>query len=107
MRQPLDHQAVCGRLCEFLRSNILAEGMEFREETPLIELDVDSLSLIEMLLFVEREFGIRIPDSHLTRANLHSIATITRCVLELAGQGKTIGLSAPHEDAHSHSINRR
>ena len=67
-----------------MRSEILAKGVDFNEDTPLSDLDVDSLSLIEILLFIERRFGVRVPESHLTHENLHSVTTLADCVCDMA-----------------------
>ena len=82
------HAAWCPRdvgeaLCDFLRTEVLAEGVVFDAATPLSQLGVDSLSIVEVLLFVERRFGVSVPESHLTRANLHSVAALARCVCVL------------------------
>ncbi len=67
-------------LIEFLRNNIIAEGIEFDHRRKLSSLGIDSLSLVEILLFVERRFGVRIPDSHLTRSNLQTVSALADCV---------------------------
>lgn len=84
----LDPQAVSAALCEFLRQDILAPGVAFDETTPLARLGVDSLSIVEMLLFVERRFGVSVPESRLTRANLVSVAALARCVCDLAPEAE-------------------
>jgi len=102
-----DIDTICTHLCEFLSKHILAEGIEFDRNRAFSDLDVDSLSLIELLLFVERRFGIRIPESHLTRENLHSVAALAHCVLELdQGKGAECG-SSSHDDAESNPTYRR
>ena len=77
-------RTLCEQVCGFMRSEILAKGVDFNEDTPLSDLDVDSLSLIEILLFIERRFGVRVPESHLTRENLHSVTALARCVRDIA-----------------------
>jgi hypothetical protein len=41
------------------------------------------------LLYGERTFGVRVPPSHLTRNNLASVATMARCISELARSGQS------------------
>ena len=77
-------QHVGEALCNFLRREVLAAGVAFDAATPLSQLGVDSLSIVEVLLFVERRFGVSVPESHLTRANLHSVDALARCVCVLA-----------------------
>jgi acyl carrier protein len=79
-----DPQAVSRQLCDFLRAEILAEGIAFDEATPLAQLGVDSLSIVEMLVFIERRFGVGMPESALTHANLRSVSALARCVCDVA-----------------------
>lgn len=71
------------KLSEFLKANILAEGIDFDEDVPLRSLGVDSLALVEILLFIERQFGLTVPGSHLTRDNLKTVASLAQCVHKL------------------------
>ncbi len=84
MTSRTDPKAIAAQLCEFARANFVAEGVAFDENSPLAQAGIDSFSLVELLLFCERTIGIRVPDSHLTRANLTSMATLANCIGELA-----------------------
>jgi len=64
----------------FLRDETLAEGMTFDGATPLASLGVDSMALVQILLFVERRFGVEVPDSELTRANTATLDALALCV---------------------------
>jgi acyl carrier protein len=44
---------------------------------------LDSFSLVELLLFCERTFGVVVPESQLTHENLESIAALSRCLRAL------------------------
>jgi acyl carrier protein len=79
-----DAKTISDKLCEFARANFLADGVEFNENSPLAEAGIDSFALVELLLCSERAFGVRVPESHLTRNNLVSVATLARCIAELA-----------------------
>ena len=39
---------------------------------------------MELVLFCERVLGVRVPDSHLTGANLASMSALANCIAELA-----------------------
>ena len=82
-----DPQAVSRQLCGFLRAEILAAGIAFDDATPLSQLGVDSLSIVELLLFIERRFGVGVPESRLTHANLQSVSALARCVCDVASGG--------------------
>lgn len=75
-------------LCEYLRSSIIAEGVSFDEDSSLSALGIDSFSIIEILLFIERRFNIVVPESDLTQENLKSAASLARSVHLAASGGK-------------------
>jgi acyl carrier protein len=72
------------RLCHFARANLLAEGKDFDEHSPLAEAGIDSFALVELLLYSERAFGVSVPESHWTEENLRTLATLGHCIAELA-----------------------
>ena len=79
-----DPKTIAAQLCEFARINFVSEGTNFDENSPLAQAGIDSFALVELLLFCERVIGVRVPDSHLTGNNLTSMATLARCIAELA-----------------------
>lgn len=79
----VDFLSVSADLCAFLRTNLLAEGVEFGEDTAFADIHVDSLALVQILLFIERRYGVILPDTHLVQANLRSVSALSRCVCEL------------------------
>lgn len=86
VRQPeVSFEMLCDALCGFLRAHVLADDVTFGPETPLNGIGVDSLSIVEMLLFVERRFGATLPDAELTHRNLESVASLARCIVGLKG----------------------
>jgi acyl carrier protein len=88
MIPPQDPKTIAEQLCQFARTNFLADGTAFDEHSPLAETGIDSFALFELLLYGERTFGVRVPPSHLTRSNLASVATVACCIVELASSGQ-------------------
>ncbi|MEK7676413.1 MAG: phosphopantetheine-binding protein [Verrucomicrobiota bacterium] len=84
MTPPTDPKTIAAQLCQFARANLVAEGAELDEHSPLADAGIDSFALVELLLHCERAFGIRVPESHLTHHNLVSVATLAACIFELA-----------------------
>jgi acyl carrier protein len=80
-----DPQTTVERLCDFARANLLAEGKDFDEHSPLAEAGIDSFALVELLLYSERAFGVSVPESHWTHENLRTLASLGHCIAELAG----------------------
>jgi len=71
---------ITAQLCEFIKTNLVTSGVEVQPETPFEKLSLDSFSIIEIILFVERKFGVTIPDHELTKENLFSAASLAVCV---------------------------
>jgi acyl carrier protein len=49
-------------------------------KVPLHTLGLDSMRLVEILVFVEKQFGIDLMDSNLTREDIHTIEALARTV---------------------------
>ena len=84
MTSQKDPKTIAAQLCQFARTNFVAEGAEFDENSPLAKAGIDSFALVELLLYCERVIGVRVPDSHLTGANLTSMDTLADCIAGLA-----------------------
>jgi acyl carrier protein len=57
---------------------------EIREDTPLITGGiVDSLSMVSLRIFLEKRYGLRIPDEEATPAAFDSVARIAELVTRL------------------------
>lgn len=70
-------QDISNGICTFLQENILAEGITVDESTPLADIGVDSFSLMEVILFLERQFQLVLPLEELTPETIQSVATLT------------------------------
>jgi len=49
-------------------------------EVPLAALGVDSLSFVELLVFIEKEFKIKLMESGMTRDDFRTIRSLARCM---------------------------
>ncbi|HWZ22952.1 MAG TPA: acyl carrier protein [Cytophagaceae bacterium] len=67
-------------LCAFISENILAGDVAVQADTILSEIGVDSFSIIEIILFIERKFGVAIPHESLTPENLVSVDALVECM---------------------------
>jgi acyl carrier protein len=70
------------RVGEFIRIEImLGEAtVEFTDETPILEEVIDSLGLMQLVSFLEEEYGVDIEDVDITSENFHSVTTIDRFI---------------------------
>ncbi len=89
MTPETDRKKIAAQLCRFARTNFVAEEQEFDENSPLSQAGIDSFALVELLLFCDRVLGVRVPDSHLTKTNLNSMASLAGCIAELARNGSS------------------
>jgi acyl carrier protein len=88
MDQETHRNTIAQQLCQFARANLVANAGDFNEHSLLAEVGIDSYSLVELLLFSERTFGVRVPESHLTHENLASLVALARCIARLDGAGE-------------------
>lgn len=73
------------QLCDFLRANILAGDVVVSPDTELSLIGVDSFSLMELVLFIERRFGLELPAAALTADNMASVRALAAyCLTRLA-----------------------
>lgn len=79
MTKNINHsvEEISRQLCAFLSENILADEIAINAETELTALGVDSFSLMEMVLFIERAFGLILPAESLTPENIASVKTLS------------------------------
>ncbi len=66
------------RLLEFVQKEIFRDKTELTVETDLVDAGFDSLSLVSLLLFLEREYGVWLREGEITAdvlTNVRSLAT--------------------------------
>ncbi|HEX5467807.1 MAG TPA: acyl carrier protein [Gaiellaceae bacterium] len=76
------------RIREFVVSELMWGGdpADLGEDTSLIDNGViDSLGIVKLVLFLEREFGIKVRDEELSPATFDSISSIASFVESKAG----------------------
>lgn len=78
-----DQQEIEAALIAFLQESVVAEGVRIEPETVLRDIGIDSYSVIEMVLFIERRFGIVLPEAQLIPDNLKSVRALALCTVEM------------------------
>ncbi len=70
------------RIRDFIRQEVLFEedGASLRDDTPLLDGAMDSLGLMQLVAFLEEEFGIEIDDEDVTADHFRTVADIERLV---------------------------
>ncbi len=77
----VDSGKISEMMIQFLKANVLAEGIEISANTPFTELGIDSVTVIELVMHIDDEFGIDIPPSDLTEENMASVAALANCAM--------------------------
>lgn len=70
-------------LLAFLRSGIFSAQTDLNGETDLVANGFDSLSLVALLQFIEKTYGLWIPESEITEATLQNPRTVAALVVRL------------------------
>jgi len=73
-------------ICSFIQSELVAKEIVVEPGSFLSEIGLDSFSKIEIVLFLERKFGIELPDEILTPENIESPSSLSKCAIEYVAQ---------------------
>ncbi len=76
-------EAVSDQLCDFLRANVLAGDVTVQPDTKLSQIGVDSFSLMELVLFIERRFGLELPAEALVPENIVNVRALSAYCVSL------------------------
>lgn len=60
---------------------IVDKQVPVEPKTDFARLGIDSLSLIELVLFIERKFNVALPEEDLLPENFKSAETLAKCTL--------------------------
>lgn len=79
--QDAQAERIALELCAFLKTNIVDKNITIDPDTSFPKLGVDSLSIIELVLFVERKFNATLPEHELIPENFKSARTLASCAI--------------------------
>jgi len=79
----MDANIIIADIKQYVEKNILAEGLQLEATTDLKQAGIDSFSTVEIILFIERKFGVAIPDDKLVPDNFKTLQALAATVLEL------------------------
>ncbi len=85
----LDENAVREKLRAFVRENFLymKPDFPFSDDDDLLKTGiVDSMGVMEVLAFLDEEFGVEVPGEDVTEANLGCISAMARYLVTAAGK---------------------
>lgn len=79
----MDTNTIIAEIKNYIEKNILAEGVQIAADTDLKQVGIDSFSTVEIILFIERKFGVAIPDEKLIPDNFKTLNALAAIVQEL------------------------
>ena len=79
----MDANTIIAEIKKYIQKNILAEGVQIDATTNLKQAGIDSFSTVEIILFIERKFGVSIPDEKLLPDNFKTLQSIAATVQDL------------------------
>jgi acyl carrier protein len=77
--EQLTTEEISRQLLTFIKTNIVDPTTEVNLDTPFNKLGIDSMTIIELVLFLERKFKITLPETELIPSNFKSITTLAEC----------------------------
>lgn len=79
------------RIREFINENY-ADGQPITDDTELVRSGiVESYGIVELLQFIEEEFGLSFPDEMITPDNFRNVAAIAHGLETIQGTGEDEG----------------
>ena len=79
----MDSKIIIGELKKYIEDNILSGDVKIDAATNLQHAGIDSFSTVEIILFIERKFGVMIPDDKLVPDNFRTLQALSGIVQEL------------------------
>jgi acyl carrier protein len=79
----MDTNIIIEEIKKYIQKNILAEAVQLDATTNLKQAGIDSFSTVEIILFIERKFGVSIPDEKLLPENFKTLQALAATVQEL------------------------
>ena len=68
-------------LCNYIKGNIVDKNLTVEPDTSFGKIGIVSLSIIELVLFVERKFNVALPEQELIPENFKTARTLATCTL--------------------------
>lgn len=79
----MDAGIIIAEIKNYIEKNIIAGTVKIDADTNLKQAGIDSFSTVEIILFIERKFGVAIPDEKLVPDNFKTLQALSATVLEL------------------------
>ncbi len=77
----VDKAKIQEELSAYLFKRFLAKGVKLEPQVPFAEIGIDSMTVVELVMFLEEQFAIVIPADQLTGENLKSLESLSACAI--------------------------
>jgi len=82
----MDASIIIADIKKYIENNILSADVTIGPASDLKQAGIDSFSTVEIILFIERRYGVVIPDEKLVPDNFKTLKALTAIVQELLSQ---------------------
>ena len=79
----VESDPIAGRLLERIQSDLLEPETALKPDSDLFAAGLDSMAIMQLTLMVEEEFGVRIPESLISRATFGTVRDLAGVVARL------------------------
>jgi acyl carrier protein len=79
----MQQQHISEEIKKYIEKNILDASVKIDACTDLKSAGIDSFSTVEIMLFIERKYGVSIPDDKLVPENFKTIESLAATVQDL------------------------
>lgn len=76
-------EEINAELIHFIKSNLVDENIQIDENTPLSAAGLDSYSIVEIILFIERKYNVTIADEDLKPEIFSTVSALSSTVISL------------------------
>ncbi len=68
------------QLVSFLHNEIFDSSIQIKVDTDLFESGFDSFSLVKLLVFIEKQYSIQVPEDRLTEDTLRNVNRLSELI---------------------------
>lgn len=79
----MDANIIIEDIKKYIENNILSADVKIDASTNLQQAGIDSFSTVEIILFIERQYGVMVPDDKLIPENFKTLNALSATVQEL------------------------
>ena len=73
---------IISSLTAYLKKRFLASGVEIQPADKFADIGIDSMTVVELVMYIEEEYEIVIPADQLTGDNLATLESLATCAIQ-------------------------